>query len=130
MGSIVNFTTTTITAATVATTAETVIATLNNVSTSLPGQVIRFDAQCDLTTSAATTTVTWRIRRTSLTGTAAVTLGPTASGVAASSRGTYDIEGTDSPGESSGPYVLTVQFAGASGAATINAVILQANIGG
>lgn len=130
MGSIVNFTTTTITAATVVTTAETVIATLNNVSTSLPGQVVRFDAQCDLTTGTLATAITWRIRRTSLTGTAAVTLGPTVSGVAAASRGTYDIEGTDAPGESSGPYVLTVQFTGATTNATINAVILQANIGG
>lgn len=110
--------------------AETVIATLASVSTQFGGQTVRFAANVDITPQAAVTSITYRIRRTSLTGTLVGTVGPIAPSAAPIGRLVSEIEGSDAPGDSSGPYVLTAQCAAGAAPSTVNAVTFQANIGG
>lgn len=110
--------------------AETVIATLSTVSTQFGGQVVRFAANVDLSPQAAVTAITYRIRRTSLTGTLVGTIGPIAPSAAPIGRLVSEIEMTDQPGDSSGPYVLTAQCTAGAAPSTVNAVFFQANVGG
>jgi hypothetical protein len=112
---------------TLVTTSETVLATLTGVSTSQPGQTVGLTGRYRLTTGAATTTVTSRIRRDSLTGT--VVGESTAENVYAAAGSTEGHElyvEESSPGEFAGrTYVLTAQQAGASGNGTaVNAALV------
>lgn len=110
---------------TLVTTAETVVATLSNVTT--PRAVsVGLKGWAQLTTGAATTAVTPRIRRgVDATGTLINEGNPVTLGAAAGSTEDFEIDALD-PGAdlSSGTYVLTLQQTGATG----NGSCLQAQI--
>jgi len=111
---------------TLATTTETVIATLSGVSTNQPGQTVVFEGDCTLTTGTATTAVTLRVRRDSLTGALVGETVPDAVSAAAGSVETHQIVVGDSTlGEFTGAtFVLTAQQT----AATANGTVSQASL--
>lgn len=106
------------------TTAETVIATLAGVSTNQPGQTVALRGSARITTGAATTALTLRVRRDSLTGTLVGEATPEQIEAVAGSTEGHDIYVQESdPGEFSGrTYVLTAQQTAATGnGAALNA---------
>lgn len=110
---------------TLVTTAETVVATLAGISTSLVGQRVKLRGWVQLTLGAATTTVTLRVRRTSVTGTLVGEANPVAIPSAAATTGEFEICVEDSPGEiAGGTYVLTAEQASATG----NGTALQSSL--
>lgn len=115
-----------ITNATVVTTAETVVATLNGVNPS-PNTIVGLLGWLAMTVGTAGTAVRIRIRRDSLTGTVVADTGAVTAGIAAAAVAALDVNGDDSPGDvASQTYVMTVQQTAATGNATINAVALGA----
>lgn len=110
-------------AVTLTTTAETVVATLQGVTTPFPGQVVKLYGLVLLTTGTSTTAVTMRVRRLTVAGT--LVSDQTAQPVTAAVPGpnTYDVYCEDSPGEvASFTYVLTAtQTAAAANGASVYA---------
>lgn len=118
--------TTAITNASLVTTAETVVATLQIPGPASPSAVVLLEGYVALLTGTGTTGVTVRLRQNSVTGTVVATSGVVTQGVAAGAVDTFSINGQDTPGDvASMIYVLTVQQAGASANGTVNAVALQ-----
>jgi hypothetical protein len=116
----------TITDTPVVTTAETVVATLSGVATNQPGARIGLSGQLTITTGAATTAVTLRIREDSVTGTVVGEATPDSVESAAGGTETHDIFGLhNAAGEyGSKTFVLTVEQT----AATANGSVLQASL--
>lgn len=114
-----------------ATTAEIVIGSLDGTTELLPGLPVNLEAWCNVTPDAATTTITFRIRRDSLTGAQvgiSTSNGP--GSVTGASVGNPRIECADTPSNFAGrTYVLTLAMAAAAGAATVNALHLSARVG-
>lgn len=115
---------------TVTTTTETEAVQLDGVTRTGPGRRIRLIGRCVMTTGAATTTVTPRIRRgTGITGDligegTAVTIGAAAGG-----NEVFTVEAVDTLDEPAGvSYVVTVQQAAATGNGTILTASLEAQI--
>lgn len=113
---------------TLTTTAEAVVATLTGTSTSQPGQQFALRGLLTLTTGAATTALTLRVRRDGLTGTIVGEAPVDAVEAAAGSVETHEIYVEESaPGEFSGrTYVLTCQQTAATGNGTVSAASLEA----
>ncbi len=105
---------------------ETVVATLNGVSVPDPGSAVRLHGTAHVLTGVGATTITPRIRRTSLTGALigeADAIAVVASSIVAI---VYDVD--DLPGDvASLPYVLTLTCAGVAG--TKNNSYLSAVVG-
>lgn len=99
------------------TTAETVIATVAGVSTYKPGEVLNIAASASITTGAATTALTFRVRRDSVTGTVVNEADPITIAAAAGSTEDHTVQCQDQlAGEiANGTYVLTVEQTGATG---------------
>lgn len=116
---------------TLTTTTETVVATLSNVSTYQPGERIRLSGQAQLTTGTATTTVTPRIRRDSVTGTVVNEANAITIGAAAGGNESFEVSCEDSfSGEvANQTYVLTLEQAAATGNGTALYAYLQAEVG-
>lgn len=116
---------------TVVTTAETVVATISGVGTSLPGEKIRLSGQASITLGTATTALTWRIRRDSVTGTVVNDADPVQIETAAASTEDHNVDADDSfSGEVAGQtYVLTVQQTAATGNGTVLNAYLKAEVG-
>lgn len=95
----------------IVTTAETVIATLTGCSNSGPGKPIRLSGQAKITTGTATTQLTFRIRRDSLTGTLVTDADFVTIEAAAGGTEDHDLDGVDSLTTEvfNQTYVLTVQ---------------------
>lgn len=98
------------------TTAETVIATVSGVSTYRPGETLRIVATASITLGTATTALTFRVRRDSLTGTVVNQADPVQIETAAASTEDHTITCEDNlSGEiANATYVLTVQQTAAS----------------
>lgn len=111
---------------TLVTTAEGVISTLSGVTADQPGQTIGLRGEFTLTSGAAVTGVTARIRIGSLTGAVVGEAVPDELEVAAGSDETHSIyvEDTSGTGFIGRTYVLTAQQVG--GAA--NGTVLQASL--
>lgn len=99
------------------TTAETVVATVTGVSTSQAGQSVDIEGWANITLGTATTAVTLRVRRDSLTGTLVGEANPEQDFTAAGSSERHDVFFQDAnAGEFMGrTYVLTVQQTAATG---------------
>lgn len=110
---------------TLTTTAETVVATLDGVATGRAANV-RLYGWAQLTTGAATTTVTPRIRRgTAITGTLIDEGNPVTIGAAAGGTEEFSLNAVDEALDASGvSYVYTLQQAAATG----NGTSLQASL--
>lgn len=106
---------------------ETVVATLSGVQTRLPNQNIILRGWVSLTSGAAATAITLRLRRDSLTGTLVKSL-VLAGGFTAAAISELEIDAEDSRGEGSFTYVVTMQGTGEGGAATFGNVELTANV--
>lgn len=104
---------------TLTTTAETVIATLSGVNTPRK-TTVTLKGWLQLTTGAATTAVTLRIRRgTTITGTLIDEANPVTIGAAAGGTEQFDITATDEGVDLAGAsYVLTAQQTAATGNGT------------
>lgn len=115
---------------TVTTTTETVVATLPNVSTPGPGWRVTLRGFCQLTTGAATTGLTWRVRRGSaITDTLVDEANAVQVEAAAGSTEDHEIVVVDTPPEVAGQtYVLTVQQAAATGNGTAVQASLTATV--
>lgn len=112
---------------TLTTTAETVVATLAGITTSLVGQRVKLRGWVQLTLGAATTTVTMRVRRTSVTGTLVGEANAVAIPSAAGTTGEFEVCVEDSPGDlAGGTYVLTAEQTGATGDGTALQASLEA----
>lgn len=108
---------------------ETVIATLSGVSVTYPSDKVFISAVVNLTWQAAVTGVTFKIRRTSVSGTTVATMTDTPKAAADITAQSSPIAGIDSPGDmANGTYVLTATCTAAGGASTVNAVGMFANI--
>lgn len=116
---------------TLVTTAETVVATISNVSTYQPGEKIHLSAQAQLTTGVGTTAVTPRIRRDSVTGTVVNEANAITIGAAAGSTESFEVQCEDSfSGEvANQTYVFTLEQAGASANGTALFAHAQAEAG-
>lgn len=112
------------------TTAETVIATLAGVTTKYGSESVRLRGWAQITAGTATTAITLRIRRSSVTGTLVGEANPIQGGVAAASTSGLDIATTDTPGDVAGQtYVLTAQQTAATGNGTALQASLEAAVG-
>lgn len=110
--------------------AETVIATLPGVTVTFPSDKVAIQCVIDINWQAATTSVTFKIRRTGIAGTVVATMVETPKAAAELTRGISSIAGVDAPGDmANGAYVLTATCTTAGGASTVNAVAMVANIG-
>lgn len=116
---------------TLVTTTETVCATVSGVNTYRPGETIRLRGEVKLTTGTATTAVTPRIRRDSVTGTVVNEANAITVGAAAGSTESFEAQCEDSfSGEVAGQvYVLTLEQTGASANGTAVYAYLQADAG-
>lgn len=124
------FRTDTATDTTLTTTAETVVATVTGVTTQGGGDRVRLRGWVQLLSGAATTTVTLRVRRGSVTGTLVGEANPVTIPTAAGGTDEYEIVTTDTPGEVAGQsYVLTVTQASATGNGTASQASLEATVG-
>lgn len=110
---------------------ETVIATLPNCSGDNDQDTMKLSGWADITTDGATTKITLRVRRGTLTGTQVgvdAPRGQTAA-FAAGQIGDQRIEVVDNPGAvASQTYVLTAQATANGGTCTVNGVCLQARV--
>lgn len=113
---------------TITTTTETVIATLTGVSTSGPGRTVRLKGEVKMTTGTATTALTPRIRRDSLTGAITHDATPEQVEVAAGLVESHDIVTGDTlAGEVfNATYVLTIQQTAATADGTVHYAYLEA----
>lgn len=110
--------------------AETVIATLANVSTDTPSRKVDLSGWAAFTVGATGTAIRLRVRQTSLTGTLVADTGALTGGIAAAGLVAQDVEGQDIPGDVAAfVYVLTLQVTGGSGASAVTAVKLRAILG-
>lgn len=125
-----NFFTTTTVVASPTDATETVIALLGGITELLPNLTLKLDAKVNITTQAATTAVVLKIRRNGLTGTqVGVSTTTTIPGGAAAIALPCTAWAVDTPGDFSGAvYVLTATCTTAGGAATVNAVKLEARV--
>lgn len=116
---------------TVTTTSETVVATVSGINTYAPGAPIRLKGFVQLTTGTATTAVTLRVRRDSVTGT--VVNEPNAEQIEAAAGSTegHEVLCDDSfAGEVAGQtYVLTVEQTAATGNGSALYGYLNAEVG-
>lgn len=113
------------------TTTETVVCTLNGVTTQGPGAVVTLEAWLQVTVGTATTALVYRIRRASLTGTLVGVQTSEAIYSAAGATEDHSLQENDSPGElAGGTYVLTVQQTAATGNGTAVASSLVATCTG
>jgi len=115
----------------VVTTAETVVGTSKAVSSPYPGAVFTILFVLDFLTGAATTGLIYRIRRSTLTGTAVLTT-PTIVAAAAAQDERQTVACTDQPtGEiASDVYVLTVAQIAATGNGQASNVFSAVGIAG
>lgn len=115
----------------VVTTAETVVATLSGLSTYKPGEPILLRGECQFTTGANTTGLTFRIRRDSLTGTVVNEANIEQVEAAAGSTESHDIQCDDQfSGEvANQAYVLTVEATAASANGSALYAYLSAEVG-
>lgn len=108
----------------VTTTAETVAATVQGISTEAGGDTVQLEGQLEVTVGTAGTSVVLKIERGSAAGSTLV-IADTAVNVAAGNTVNLSINGSDSPGEVAGQsYILTVTV----GAATGNSTVTQAQL--
>ncbi len=116
---------------TLVTTSETVVATVSGVGTYRPGEIVRLRGEAKLTTGTATTAVTPRVRRDSVTGTVVNEANAITIGAAAGSTESFEVQCEDSfSGEVAGQtYVLTLEQTGASANGTAVYAYLQADAG-
>lgn len=108
---------------------ETVIATLDGCTVSLPSDRFILHAFANMTIQAATTAIVLTIRRTSVSGTivGATTVTPDAAGTIVG--GTFTLDCDDTPGDVVAlRYVLTATLTSAGGASTVNDVQLVASL--
>lgn len=115
---------------TVVNAAETVVATLTNVSLQSANQSVRLHGQINILTGTSTTSVVLRVRRDSVSGTVIGEAETDTLAAAVGGTEDHDIEVTDAPGvELAGAtYVLTVvQTAGAANG-TVNHASLEATV--
>ena len=95
-----------------------------------PQSLVLVEFNLDFLNSSSGTTITFKVRRTSATGTLvtnANTWGPFT--LAASSRYNFGISATDQPGESAGlVYVVTATIASNSGTATFETAIVSVQV--
>lgn len=110
----------------VVTTAETVVATLTGVSTYGPNRTVKLTGEAVFTTGTATTALTWRVRRDSLTGTLVHEANAVQVEAVAGSTEDHDIYAEDPRAAeiANATYVLTVQQT----AATANGSALRASL--
>jgi hypothetical protein len=115
---------------TLVTTAETVIATLSDVGNGRPGGTVRFRGEAKITTGTATTAVTLRVRRDSVSGTVVDESNAVTVEAAAGSTEDHDIQCDDTPsGEIAGAtYVLTAQQTSASANGSVVYAYLAADM--
>lgn len=115
---------------TLVTTAETVVASLTGVSMARPGERVRLHGQAKITSGAAVTALTMRVRRDGLTGPLVGEADPVQLEVAAGSTEDHDIVVTDTPAlELAGAtYVLTAQQVGGAANATCLHASLEATV--
>jgi hypothetical protein len=107
--------------------AETIIATLANVSTDGPSQQVNLAGWAAFTVGTSGTAVRFRIRESSLTGTLVADSGAVTGGVAAGNLLTGEVNGIDLPGDVAGlVYELTMQVTAGAAASTVSAVALTA----
>jgi len=113
------------------TTAETVVATVNGISTGQAGVAIRLRAMAQLTTGANTTGVIPRIRRDSLTGTVINEANTVTIGAAAGGTEQFDMDSDDPlAGEvANQTYVFTLQQVAASANGSALYAYIQADVG-
>lgn len=121
---------------TVVTTAETVVATMPAIVYDLPaatssgagaGQGVTITASINATNSAATTTATLRVRQGTLTGPiVGVGLVQPATPSVAQEFFIEEFDSSRVPAQSGGVvYVVTIQYAGASGNSTVNECVVD-----
>lgn len=121
---------------TVVTTAETVVATMPAIVYDLPaatssgagaGQGVTVTASINATNSAATTTATLRVRQGTLTGPiVGVGLVQPATPSVAQEFFIEEFDNSRVPAQSGGVvYVVTIQYAGASGNSTVNECVVD-----
>lgn len=121
---------------TVVTTAETVVATMPAIVYDLPaattsggggGQGVTITASVNATNSAATTTATLRVRQGTLTGPiVGVGLVMPATASVAQEFFIEEFDNSRVPAQSGGVvYVVTIQYAGASGNSTVNECVVD-----
>jgi hypothetical protein len=116
---------------TLVTTAETVVATIAGVSVPRAGMQVELKGHLSITTGTATTGVTLRFRRDSLTGALVGEAEPDTIAAAVGSTEPYDYQVMDSPGEIQGAtYVLTAQQVAATGNGTVIHANAQATVVG
>lgn len=106
---------------------ETVVATLSNVLTRLPGQKVILRAWVALSPGTTVTDVTLNIRKNSLTGTSVASQDYTG-GFTASKNGELELDAEDFPGEGQFVYVITMKGTGEGTAATFNAVAFSGSV--
>lgn len=108
---------------------ETVIATLAGCSVRYPSDHFVIVAVADITPQAAVTSVTLKVRRTSVSGTTVGTMIETPKAAADITRGVFVFACDDAPGDVAGlTYVLTATMTTAGGASVVNAVELIATL--
>lgn len=117
--------------ASLTTSAETVIATLPNVSGDNDQDTVKLTGWANITTDGAATAIVLRVRRGTLTGTQvtpSASQGQTAA-FAAGFIGNPRTEVVDNPGAvAAQTYVLTAQATANGGTCTVNAVHLEARV--
>jgi len=119
--------TTSITNATIVTTAETIVATIPSVNIDTYGYVLRIDGMIALTTPADSTGVSFKVRRNTVTGTqvgSTITY-PTIAAVAYA----FDVSVIAAQPVGQHTYVITVTVADASANTTVAAVVVTATVG-
>lgn len=116
---------------TVVTTAETVVATISNLATYKPGEPINLRGEVQMTMGTATTAITLRIRRDSVTGTVVGEGNPEQIETAAGSTEDHDYQTNDvfSGEVANQTYVLTVQQTAATGNGSVLYAYLEAEVG-
>lgn len=109
---------------------EVVVITSNPVNIDTPESVVLIQFDCDFLNSASGATITWKVRRTSLTGTlvtAGNTWGPYT--LVASGRSPHGFTAFDTPGASSGLlYVVTATIASNAATATFETAIMAIQV--
>lgn len=120
------FTTTTVIGSPAAA-AETIVATLPNVSTDGPNQQVSLFGWVAFTVGTSGTAATLRLRETGVAGTLVANSGALTGGIAAANLVALPIIGVDRPGDVAGMvYELTLQVTGGAATSTVSAVALIA----
>lgn len=101
---------------------ETVVATIAGINAEFPGQQVFINASLSVTAGTTATSLTWRIRRATLTGTLVGEAESESGDIVASKLTTINPFAQDAPGECAGAvYVVTIQGAGEGTAAVVAA---------